>query len=1040
MSNRNPGIVSGIVRFSLRFRGIVIALAVVLLCYGLYSLSGAKYDVFPEFAPPEVTIHAEAPGLSAEQVEELITRPVEDAVNGVQGIRSLRSTSIQGVSATTAAFRSDTDIYLARQKVAERLSSVMADLPQGATPVMTPLTSSTGTVLVLGLTSSNRSLMELRTVADWTVRKRLLAVPGVAKIAVFGGDVKQLQVRIRPGSLIRYNLSIEEVLSAARRATAVKGAGFIENENQRIVLKAEGQSLTPEQLGKTVLVYRNGGSVRLSDVADVVDAPGPPIGAGAVMGKPGVILSVSAQYGANTIEVTHKLEAAIRELSPALKEQGITLYPNLFRPAGFIETALGNMKASLLAGAILVVIVLFLFLFDFRTAAISCTAIPLSLLAAVTVVERLGFSLNTMTLGGLAIAIGEIVDDAVIDVENIFRRLRENRTAEKPLPAIRVVFDSSIEVRSAVVYATFAVALVFIPILSMPGVAGRLFAPLGIAYLSAIFASLLVALTVTPALCLLLLSGKGTVEKEPPVIGWMRKRYEKILLRLERWPKTLIVIAAALTVALVAAAPFLKAEFLPELREGNFIIHVSALPGTSLEESLRTGRQIASALLRLPFVETVAQRVGRAEEGEETRGSNASEFEVGLKTLKGGESESALQQMRGVMARFPGINFSIKTFLSERIEETISGYTAPVVVNIFGNDLGVLDRKAREVAAALRKVSGAMNVQIQSPPGTAQLIIALNRAALTRWGFAPAEVLDAVSIAYQARIAGRVYEGNRMYDVSVVLDPADRKSVADVGSLPLRNSEGTYVRLGQLANIYESSGRYAVLHEGGRRVQAVTCTIAGGDAGSFVKEAKARVLSTVSLPPGTYVQFAGTAQAGAEAGKDLLVYSLIAGMGIIMLLSIVLAHYRNVLLVLLNLPFALAGGMIAVLVSGGVLSIGSMVGFVTLFGITLRNSIMMISHYEHLVLAEGMPWGPQAAIRGASERLAPILMTASVTALGLLPLALGSGTAGREIEGPMAQVILGGLLTSTALNLIVLPTLSLRYGRFEKRDDVPDSD
>jgi CzcA family heavy metal efflux pump len=1034
MSNSHPGILSAIVRFSIRFRGIVIALAVVFLGYGLYSLSNAKYDVFPEFAPPEVTIHAEAPGLSSEQVEELVTRPVEDAVNGVEGIESLRSTSIQGVSVTTATFRGNIDIYLARQKVAERLSSIAAGLPQGAAPVMTPLTSSTGTVLVLGLTSSQRSLMGLRTVADWTVRRRLLAVPGVAKVAVFGGEVRQIQVQIRPERLVRYNLSVEDILSAARRATAVRGAGFIENENQRIVLRAEGQSLTPEQLGKTLLVYRNGAAVRLADVAKVTDAAGPAIGAGAIMGNPGVILSVSAQYGANTVEVTRKLEAAIRELKPTLQEQNITLYPHLFRPADFIETALGNMKASLLAGAILVVIVLILFLFDFRTAAISCAAIPLSLLAAVTVLERLGFSLNTMTLGGLAIAIGEVVDDAVIDVENIFRRLRENLRAETPLPAARVVFDSSIEVRSAVVYATFAVALVFIPVLWMSGVAGRLFAPLGIAYLSAIFASLFVALTVTPAMCLLLLSRKGAAEKEPPLVRRMRKRYEKILVRVEGRPKTMLVVAGAFVVALIAAAPFLKGEFLPELKEGNFIIHVSALPGTSLRESLRTGRRITAELLRLPFVKTVAQRAGRAEEGEETRGTNASEFDVGLKPRGAAGQESASGAMRSVMARFPGINFSVKTFLSERIEETISGYTAPVVVNIFGNDLSVLDRKAQEVAAVLGRVRGAANVQIQSPPGTPQLVIALNRAELVRWGFEPADVLDAVSTAYKGRVAGRVYEGDSVFDVSVVLDPADRKSAADVGNLPLRNAEGTYVFLRQLADIYVTSGRYEVLHNGARRVQAVTCDVARGDVGSFVADAREKVLSSVSLPAGTYLQFTGTAQARAEAARDLLVKALIAGAGITMLLSIVLAHYRNVLLVLLNLPFALAGGMIIVLALGGVLSIGSMVGFVTLFGITLRNSIMMISHYEHLVSAEGMEWGKEAAIRGASERLAPILMTASVTALGLLPLALGSGTAGREIEGPMAQVILGGLLTSTALNLIVLPTLALRYGRFGKRE------
>lgn len=1034
MGVSHAGILSAIVRFSLKFRGVIISLSAIFLVYSVYTLTKAKYDVFPEFAPPRVTVHAEAPGLAAEQVEELVTTPVESAVTGVEGIESLRSTSIQGLSVTTVNFHSGTDLYLARQKVAERLASITANLPQGVTPVMTPLTSSTGTVLVLGLTSAKRSLMELRTMADWTIRRRLMAVPGVAKIAVFGGDVKQLQIQVQPDRLIRYNLSMEDVLAAAKRATAVRGAGFIDNGNQRIVLQSTGQSLTPEQLGNTVLVYRNGFPLMLGDVARVVEAPEPPIGAGSIMGSPGVILVVSAQYGANTIEVTGKLDRAIAELRPSLQKDDIRIDPDLFKPADFIETAIHNIRSSLLAGAILVVIVLFLFLFNFRTAAISCTAIPLSLLAAVTILEHLGFSLNTMTLGGLAIAIGEVVDDAVIDVENIFRRLRENSRMETPRPAVHVIFDASMEVRSAIVYATLAVALVFIPILTLPGVAGRLFAPLGIAYITAIFASLIVALTVTPALCFLFLGRKRPQEKEPPVMNWVKRGYRKYLLRVREHPKAVMAVAAIFIILVSATFPFLKGEFLPELREGSFIVHVSALPGTSLEESLRTGRSITRELLKLPFVKSVAQRAGRAEEGEETRGTNSSEIEIALKPLKGEEAETAQSEIRKVVSQFPGINFSINTFLTERIEETISGYAAPVVVNIFGSDLGVLDKKAADVAAVLARVPGAADIQMQSPPGAPQLIIELNKMALARWGFEAAPVLNAIHTAYQGSVAGQIYEGDRFFNVSVVLAPGSRQSIADVGLLPLRNADGTYVYLRQLANIYETSGRYAVLHDGARRVQTVTCNIVGRSIGSFVTTAKERVLSSVSFPSGTYIEFMGSAQAQAQAKRDLLVHSLLAFAGIILLLSVVLANYRNLLLVLLNLPFAFAGGVLVVLVSGGRLSMGSMVGFVTLFGITLRNSIMMISHYEHLVSAEGMPWGPETALRGASERLAPILMTALVTALGLLPLAIGSGSAGREIEGPMASVILGGLITSTVLNLLVLPTLALRYGRFERRE------
>ncbi len=1020
-----------IVHFSLRFRGVIIALACALVVHGLYTLSRAKYDVFPEFAPPQVAIQTEAPGLSPEQVEVLVTQPIENTINGVAGIESLRSASIQGLSLVTVTFYPKSDIYRNRQVVAERLATLVGQLPQGVqAPTMTPLTSSTSIVLVVGLISEKHSLMELRTLADWTVKQRLLAVPGVAKVAVFGGEVEQIQIQVQPEKLIKYNLTIKDILAAAQRATGVRGAGFIDSPNQRIVLQTEGQSLTYGQIARTVLVHQDSGSVTLGDVAQVVSAPEPLIGAAAIMGRPGVILMVSAQYGANTLEVTQRVEEALSEIRPTLSAGNVVLHTDLFRPANFIQTAIHNVQSSLLLGAVLVVIVLFLFLFNFRMAAISCTAIPLSLLSAVAILEYCGFSLNTMTLGGLAIAIGEVVDDAVIDVENILRRLRENRHLSSPRPALRVVLDASIEVRSAVVYATFAVALVFIPILTMSGIAGRLFAPLGIAYISAVLASLLVALTVTPALCLIFLGHRDMEEEEPPVVQWLKTRYGSLLLRVEQRPKAVIGSVALFTVAGLGTLPFLGGGFLPELREGHFIVHMSAVPGTSIQESLRLGRQVTLELLKVPYVRSVVQRVGRAEKADDVFGTHYSEFNVDLKPLKGEQAEFAQSDIRNLLAQFPGVNFAIKTFLTERVEETLSGYTASIVLNIYGNDLDRLDKKAQEVALVLGKVPGATDVQVQSPPGTPKLMVKLRKGDMTRWGFEPVEVLDVVRTAYQGNVVGQIYDGNRVVDVSVIIDEQYRKSITDVGGLPLRNSTENYVLLGQVADIYETSGRYAVLHQGARRVQTVTCNVAGRDVNSFVNEAKKRILSTVSFPAGTYVEFTGAVAAQARSRQDLLIHSLLAGVGIVLLLSIVMGNLRNLLLVLVNLPFALVGGVLAVFASGGWLSLGPLVGFVTLFGITLRNSIMMVSHYEHLVSVEGMTWGLEVAIRGASERLAPILMTALVTGLGLLPLAIGSGSPGREIEGPMAMVILGGLITSTALNLLVLPTLALRYGRF----------
>ncbi|HLW81465.1 MAG TPA: efflux RND transporter permease subunit [Candidatus Acidoferrales bacterium] len=1023
---------SAIVRFSLRFRGIVIVLACALLGYGLYALTQARYDVFPEFAPPEVVIQTEAPGLAPEQVEVLVTQPIENAIVGVSGIDSLRSGSVQGLSVITVVFRPSSNIYLDRQVVGERLSTLAGQLPTGIhSPVMTPLTSSTSIVMAVGLTWPDHPLMDLTTVADWTVKQRLLAVPGVAKIAIYGEEPRQIQLQFIPEKLIQFGLTVDDVIAAAREATGIRGSDFVDTPNQRIVIQTEGQSITAEQLSKAVLFHHNGANVTLGDVCHVVDAPAPAIGAASIRGQRGLMLMVSSQYGANTLEVTRGLDQALAELGPALLKQGIIVHPDVFRPADFIETALHNVRSSLLIGAALIVVVLFLFLFNLRTAAISCTAIPLSLLAAVIVLEKLGFSLNTMTLGGLAIAIGEVVDDAVIDVENIYRRLRENRASESPRPVFRVVFDASIEVRSAVVYATFAVILVFFPVLTMSGLAGRIFAPLGTAYILAILASLGVALTVTPALCFLLLGNRELPPHEPPVVHWSKAGYRRLLLGVEQSPR-LVIAAVAVAIALgVAILPFLEGSFLPTLQEGNLTVHMTAVPGTSIGASLRLGDQVTRALLKIPGVRSVAQRVGRAELGDDTAGTHSSEFEVSFDAVNGSQANAARDKIRAALSNFAGATFSANSFLTERINETLSGFTGGIVVNVFGNNLDQLDSEAQEIAHTLSRIKGATGVQLQSPPGTPQVVVRLRKDELARWGFDAVHVLDVLRTAFGGDIVGQVYQGNRVFDVSVILAPSERDSIEEIGALPLRGPDGNYVPLRQLADIYETSGRYIILHEGARRVQTVTCNVEGRDPTSFVAEARSRI-SKLAFPPGTYVEFAGTAAAQAQSRHDLLVYALLAGLGIVLLLSVIMGNNRNLLLVLANLPFALVGGVLAVVITGGTLSLGSLVGFVTLFGITLRNSIMMISHYEHLVDKEGMNWGLETALRGASERLAPILMTALVTGLGLLPLALGSGDPGREIEGPMAIVILGGLLTSTALNLLVLPTLALRYGRFQK--------
>ncbi len=1026
-------VIKRLVALSLRYRGAVLALAALLIIYGGYRLTRTQYDVFPQFAPPQVTIQAEAPGLSPRAVEQLITTPIESAVNATPGIQSLRSGSVLGLSVITVTFQPNTNIYRDRQVIAERLATISSQLPAGTKPpVMTPLTSSTGKVMVLGLTSKTRSLMAVHTFARWTMWRRLLAVKGVAKVVVFGGQVRQLQIQIDPHHLVRDGLSIKAVTDAARRATGIRGAGFIDTHNQRIALQTMGQALTSSALGEITLTTRHGVPVTLRDIARVKFAPAPPVGAALINGRPGVMLIIAAQYGANTRQVTRRLDKALQNLAPALTVAHIQL-TRLFRPANFIRRAMNTLRSNLALGGVFVAIVLLLFLFNLRTSVISLLAIPLSLLTATLVLEMLGFSLNTMTLGGLAIAVGLLVDDAVITVENIYRRLRENQTKTKLRPVLRVIRDATLEVRSAVVYATFAIAMVFIPILTLPGVTGRLFGPLADAYILATLASLGVALTVTPALCYVLLARDKIKAQEPPLVTWLQPRYEHLLTFVERRYRTTIVVILLASVAGLAALPFFSLRFIPPLREGHYIVHMMMTAGSSLNQSLQLGKILTHKLLQLPSVRAVGQKVGRAPLANDILGTNRSEFEVDLKPLDGAQSEVARRKIQEILTQIPGASLTLKTFLSERIEETISGQTAPVVIHIFGKRLDTLNHIAEKVVSALRQVPGASSVRLQSQPDMPQLKIRLRPKALTRWGFHPLDVLDTLHTAYGGNIVGQIYDSGQAFNVVVILAPRYRANIANVSRLLLKSSSGIYVPLHAIAHVYEATGPKTILHEGGRRVATVTADVIGHNAAAFVAAAKKRIRQMVRLPAGTYLDYVGTTQAQTRSLRQLLFSALIAIALIALLLSQVLARPRNLILILLNLPFALVGGVFAALgFLGGALTMGSMVGFVTLFGITLRNAIMLISHYEHLVQVEGILWGPQTAIRGAQERLTPILMTALVTAFGLLPLAFARGAPGNAIVGPMAIVILGGLVTSTALNLLVMPALALRYGRFTK--------
>ena len=1026
---------AAIIRIAVLRRGVVIAAAFVGLVFGIYQLSRASLDIFPEFAGKRVVIQTEAPGLSTELVENLVTMPLERALAGLIGVQRLRSESIQGLSVIVAVFDDDTDLFRDRQLVSERLATAAVQLPPGiGPPVLVPLSSSSATILTLGLGSDRHSLLDLRDLVDWTIAPRLLSVPGVADVNVFGGERRQLQIQVDRDKLWRYGIDLAEVERASRRVAPPRGIGFLENANQRFGLVLSPATQVGAALRDMVLLRGPQGNVTLGDVAEVVSAGRPAFSAAQVMGKPAIVLMVIGQYGANTLEVSRAVEQALDEFRLLFRQQDIQLYPRLFRPADYIERSVRNLAGHLMIGAVLVIGVLYAFLFNLRAAFIAALAIPLSLLGAVIALLNQGINLNIMVLGGLAIALGEVVDDAIIDTENIARRLREIRRAAEPLPGWRVVQAASLEVRGSVVYASFIVALVFVPLLTLGGVAGRLFSPLGYTYILAVLMSLGVALTVTPALCLLLLDRPVSDDPAPPLTRWMRRGYRRLLTDWLRRPMAILLATLLICVAALAWLPGLGGQFLPQLREGHYIVHTASLPGTSLQESIRLGSLLTERLRKLPGIESVSQWAGRAERGADTYGTHYSEYEVRLTeaaAASGAAQQQVLDDIRELLPEFPGIAFEVNTFLVERVDETISGYTAPVVVNLYGSDLERLDEKAREVAALAATVDGATDILVRSPPGTPLAEIRFHHDQLASWGLRPLEIIDSLETAYAGKVVGRYHEGNRGYDIALILEPDRRGRIESVADLPLQTTDGSLIKLAQVAEVRQTGGRYNILHQNAQRVQTVTCGVEGRDPQSFLEELRARVLSEIRFPAEVYPDFTGSAAEQRAARDQLIVHSLLAASGVVLLVYLALGSVRHLLLTLLNLPFSLVGGVAAAVWTGSVLSVGSLVGFVTLFGITVRNTIMLVTHYRHLIEVERQPWTMATAIRGAEDRLPAILMTASVTALAMLPIAIASDSPGREIMGPMAAIIVGGLCSSTVLNLLVLPVVLWRWGRFD---------
>jgi CzcA family heavy metal efflux pump len=1018
---------SAIVRWSLGRPRLVAAFAVLILIYGVIVLRQAKFDVFPDFVPAQAEIQTEAPGLDAEQVEQLVTRVVEQAVNGAAGVTTVRSESIPGLSIVQVVFAEGSDPYRARQVVAEAVAETGSELPAGAkAPKVAPLTSSTMDLLKVGFTSDRLSPADLRALVDTVIRPRLLSTPGVARATVYGGQLRRIEVRARPDQLAARGMAFSDVLNAVKASTGVSGGGFIDTEQQRILVTPKGQARTAQDVAAAPIANPDGQIVHVGDVAEVSDGTAPLNGDALIMGKPGVLVSLSSQYGANTLRATEAVEAALAQLKPSLDGQGVVMNAGLHRPANFISTALGGIAEDLLIGAVLIGLVLFAFMRDLRTVLVSFVSIPLSLLTAVIVMNHLGWAIDTMTLGGLAVALGVVVDDAVIDVENIVRRLRAAQPGEAPEA---VILAASLEVRAPVIYATLVVALTLLPVLLLHGLQGAFFSPLAAAFIIATLASLAVAVVVTPPLTLLLLRN-ARLHPEARLLVRAKDGHDRLLERVCRAPRLAVAAAAVAALAAAAGLFLFNSELLPAFKESHFVLGVSGPPGTSLSAMRGYGQAITKDLLAIPGVQTAEQQIGRAEGGEDTWGANKSEFHVELKPKLSAAAQDRIEKsIHAVLASYPGLTTEVVTFLGDRIGESLTGETAALAINVYGQDLDQIDAAAAQIAAAIKGVPGAKDVQIQAPPLTPAVRADLDFDKLARFGLAPTEALDAIQAAYQGVPAAQIYDNASAIEVAVTIPQAMRQDPEAVGDLLLRNSGGLTVPLRQVAKVYLTEGRTSISHEGGLRRQVVTTNPAPRDVQAVTKAVRAAVAAKVKLPPGAYVSYSGTAEGAAQAQRELLFNVTLAGGGVVALLLLAFSSARTVLLILGSAPFALVGGVVAVALTGATLSLGSLVGFVTLFGIAARNAILLASHADHLVEVEGQAWSLATVIRATRERVTPILMTALVTALGLLPLAVQTGQAGREIQGPMAIVILGGLVTSTAMSLLLLPSLVWRYGR-----------
>ena len=1013
-----------IIKFSLDNRLVVIMAAILLLFGGIYTAKNMEVDVFPDLNAPTVTVMTEAPGLAPEEVERLVSFPIETAVNGATGVRRVRSSSTTGFSIVWVEFDWDTDIYLARQIVSEKLSTLSGKLPKSAgTPQLGPQTSILGEVMIIGLSSDSVSLLDLRTTADFLIRPRLLSIGGVAQVHVIGGDVKEYQILLDPNKMRHYGVSLDDVMRDVRDLNENAAGGIIYQYGNEYIIRGTISSKSAEDMSECLIKRTEGEHIHLYDIADVkIGAKAPKLGLASLRGKPAVLITVTKQPEAGTMELTKNIERVMEDIKTQMPSS-IEVDSNIFRQSRFIDSSISNIQKSLYEGGIFVIIILFIFLMNVRTTIISVVTIPLALLVSILTLKLMGLTINTMSIGGMAIAIGSLVDDAIVDVENVYKRLKQNRTKDEGnrLSTLKVVFEASKEVRMPILNSTLIIVVSFLPLFFLSGMEGKMLVPLGISFIVALFASTFIALTLTPVMCSYLLGGKTDKgeEKEPIVSRYLGKWYKQGLDWTLSHKKAVIIPTIVLVIAAIGMFFTLGRSFLPQFNEGSFTINVSSIPGISLEESDKIGRLAEEILLTVPEIKTVARKTGRAELAEHSFGVNASEIEAPFE-LKDRSKKEMIAEVREKLSVLPGVNIEIGQPISHRIDAMLSGTRANIAIKIFGKDLKQMYKIGNDIKNLINDIEGIADINVEQQIERPQLRITPNRELLSDYGITLGEFGEAINILLAGEVVSQVYDGNSTFDVTVKLNDNKRTSIDDIKSMLIDSGEDK-IPLHYVAKVESVMGPNTISRENAERKIVVSANMVGGDLLGGVNEIKSRVKDNISLPEGYHIEYGGQFESEAEASKRLSIMSLFS---IVVIFLLLYNQFKNGIqagVILLNLPLALIGGVFILRFTNGIVSIPAIIGFISLFGIATRNGMLLISRYNSL-RNEGVSLKDRI-IEGSIDRLNPIIMTALTSMLALIPLAIGGELPGNEIQSPMAKVILGGLLSSTLLNMFVIPVV-----------------